>query len=154
LWALALTAAADGQYSVAGVVIDLTLPCVRARLKLRQASSTRGEESEDDLRIYRHHPRGGIRRVGERANAQRQGPVLATALTITTTAANTCKGQGYRVSVSVVGRAGEAPVQLHGDDASPHTLDFSRRKAFTARGFRVASSEIANRFKRFVSEAR
>jgi uncharacterized protein GlcG (DUF336 family) len=52
------------------------------------------------------------------------------------------------VSVSVVGRAGEAPVQLHGDDASPHTLDFSRRKAFTARAFRVASSEIA------VSEAR
>jgi uncharacterized protein GlcG (DUF336 family) len=72
---------------------------------------------------------------------------LATALTIATTAADTCKGQGYRVSVTVVGRDGEPIVQLRGDDASPHTLDFSRRKAFTARTFRVASGEIANRFK-------
>jgi uncharacterized protein GlcG (DUF336 family) len=72
---------------------------------------------------------------------------LATALTIATTAAETCKGQGYRVSVTVVGRTGEALVQLRGDEASPHTLDFSRRKAVTARTFRVASGEIANRFK-------
>src|SRR5205814_3689012 len=72
---------------------------------------------------------------------------LVTALTIATTAADTCKSQGYRVSVSVVGRTGEPLVQLRGDDASPHTLDFSRRKAFTARTFRVASGEIANRFK-------
>src|SRR5436190_5833594 len=72
---------------------------------------------------------------------------LATALTIATTAADTCKGQGYRVSVSVVGRAGEVLVQLRGDDASPHTLDFSLRKAYTARTFRIASGEIANRFK-------
>ena len=72
---------------------------------------------------------------------------LATALTIATTAADTCKGQGYRVSVSVVGRNGETLVQLRGDDASPHTLDFSLRKAYTARTFRVASGEIANRFK-------
>ena len=49
--------------------------------------------------------------------------------------------------MSVVGRNGEALVQLRGDDASPHTLDFSRRKAFTARTFRVASGEIASRFK-------
>ena len=72
---------------------------------------------------------------------------LATALTIATTASDTCKGQSYRVSVSVVGRNGEALVQLRGDDASPHTLDFSLRKAYTARTFRIASGEIANRFK-------
>src|SRR5438045_1283098 len=72
---------------------------------------------------------------------------LATALAIATTAADTCKGSDYRVSVTVVGRDGEPLVQLRGDNASPHTLDFSRRKAFTARTFRVASGEIANRFK-------
>ena len=72
---------------------------------------------------------------------------LATALAIATTAADVCKGQGYRVSVSVVGRTGEPLVQLRGDDASPHTLDFSFRKAYTARTFRVPSGEIANRFK-------
>ena len=68
---------------------------------------------------------------------------LATALTIATTAADTCKGQGYRVSVSVVGRTGEPLVQLRGDDASPHTLEFSRRKAYTARTFQRTSAEWA-----------
>jgi uncharacterized protein GlcG (DUF336 family) len=72
---------------------------------------------------------------------------LATALTIATTAADTCKGQGHRVSVAVVGRDGEVIVHMGGDNASPHTLDFSFRKAYTARTFRVASGEIANRFK-------
>jgi uncharacterized protein GlcG (DUF336 family) len=71
----------------------------------------------------------------------------AAALAIATTAAETCKGQGYRVSVTVVGRNGEPLVQLRGEDASPHTYDFSFRKAYTARTFRVASGEIANRFK-------
>jgi Haem-degrading len=60
---------------------------------------------------------------------------------------DTCKNQDYRVSVTVVGRNGEPLVQLRGEDASPHTYDFSFRKAYTARTFRVASGEIANRFK-------
>jgi uncharacterized protein GlcG (DUF336 family) len=72
---------------------------------------------------------------------------LATALSIATTAADTCKGQGYHLSVAVVGRTGEMIVQLRGDDASPHTIENSRRKAYTARTFRVASGEIANRYK-------
>jgi uncharacterized protein GlcG (DUF336 family) len=71
----------------------------------------------------------------------------AAALAIATTAAETCKSQGYRVLVTVVGRNGEPLVQLRGEDASPHTYDFSFRKAYTARTFRVASGEIANRFK-------
>src|SRR3954466_15133332 len=65
----------------------------------------------------------------------------AAGLAIATTAAETCKGQGYRVSVIVVGRNGEPLVQLRGEDASPHTYDFSFYKAYTARTFRVASGE-------------
>ena len=72
---------------------------------------------------------------------------LAAALTIATTAADTCKGQGNRVSVTVVGRNEEVIVQLRGDDASPHTIENSFRKAYTARTFRVPSGEIANRLK-------
>lgn len=72
---------------------------------------------------------------------------LGTALTIATTAAETCKGQGYRVSVVVVGRNGETIVHLRGDDASPHTMENSLRKAYTARTFRVPSGEIAQRLK-------
>jgi len=72
---------------------------------------------------------------------------LATALTIATTAADTCKANGNRVSVTVVGRDEQIIVQLRGDDASPHTIENSYRKAYTARTFRVPSGEIANRLK-------
>jgi uncharacterized protein GlcG (DUF336 family) len=72
---------------------------------------------------------------------------LAVALTIATTAADTCKAQGNRVSVTVVGREGQVIVVLRGDNASPHTVENSRRKAYTARTFRVPSGEIAKRVK-------
>ena len=72
---------------------------------------------------------------------------LDTALTIATTAATTCKGQGYRVSVHVVGRNGEVLVALRGDNASPHTMENSMRKAYTSRTFRIPSGEFATRVK-------
>jgi uncharacterized protein GlcG (DUF336 family) len=67
------------------------------------------------------------------------------AVTIAQTAAAMCKGQGYNVSVHVVGRYGEVVVALRGDNASPHTFENSLRKAFTSRTFRVASGEYAKR---------
>ena len=72
---------------------------------------------------------------------------LATALTIATTAADTCKAQGYQVSVTVVGRNGEVLVQLRGDNASPHTIENSFRKAYTSRTFRIPSGEMVKRLK-------
>jgi len=72
---------------------------------------------------------------------------LDTALAIASTAAATCKGQGYKVSVHVVGRTGEVLVALRGDNASPHTMENSMRKAYTARTFRVPSGEIVKRVK-------
>ena len=72
---------------------------------------------------------------------------LTTALTIATTAAETCKALGQRVSVTVVGRNGEVIVQLRGDNASPHTIENSFRKAYTARTFRVPSGEIVRRLR-------
>jgi len=72
---------------------------------------------------------------------------LDTALTIASTAAATCKQQGYRVSVHVVGRNGEVLVALRGDNASPHTMENSMRKAYTSRTFRVPSGEIVKRWK-------
>jgi uncharacterized protein GlcG (DUF336 family) len=73
---------------------------------------------------------------------------METALTIATTAIETCKGQGYRVSATVVGRNGEVIVQLRGDNTGPHTIENSFRKAYTARTFRVPSGEIAERLKK------
>jgi len=72
---------------------------------------------------------------------------METALTIATTAIETCKGQGYRVSATVVGRNGEIIVQLRGDNTGPHTIENSFRKAYTARTFRVPSGEIVQRLK-------
>jgi uncharacterized protein GlcG (DUF336 family) len=69
------------------------------------------------------------------------------ALTIAQTALATCTQQGYRVSVTVVGRNGEVLVQLRGDNASPHTMENSMRKAYTSRTLRVPSGEFATRVK-------
>jgi uncharacterized protein GlcG (DUF336 family) len=72
---------------------------------------------------------------------------LATALAIAQAAHDTCKAQGYRVSVAVVGRNGELLVHLRGDGTGPHTMENSFKKAYTSRTFRVPSGEIGKRLK-------
>ena len=72
---------------------------------------------------------------------------LATALTIATTAIETCKAQGYRVSSTIVGRNGEVIVQVRGDNTGPHTMENSMRKAYTARTFRIPSGDMVTRVK-------
>jgi len=72
---------------------------------------------------------------------------LATALAIATTAVETCKTNGYGVSVAVVGRNGELLVHLRGDNTGPHTMENSFRKAYTSRTFRIPSGEMAKRLK-------
>lgn len=69
------------------------------------------------------------------------------ALTIAQTAYDSCAKQGYHVSVQVVGREGQPLVAIRGDGSSPHTLENSLRKAYTARTFRAPSGEFAQRVK-------
>jgi uncharacterized protein GlcG (DUF336 family) len=64
---------------------------------------------------------------------------------IATTAIETCTGKGYRVSVTIVDRDGETVAQLRGDGASPHTVENSRRKAYTANTFRTDTAAYAKR---------
>ena len=54
-----------------------------------------------------------------------------------------CKKDGYRVSASVVDRAGVLRAMLRADGAGPHTVDSSRKKAYTAATLRRATSELA-----------
>jgi uncharacterized protein GlcG (DUF336 family) len=61
------------------------------------------------------------------------------ALTIAQTAIETCKANGYAVSVTVVGRNGEIIAQVRGDNTGPHTVENSMRKAYIARTFRSPS---------------
>ena len=72
---------------------------------------------------------------------------LASALAIAQTAVDSCKAQGYGVSVAVVGRNGELLVHLRGDNTGPHTMENSFRKAYTSRTFRIPSAEMVKRFK-------
>jgi uncharacterized protein GlcG (DUF336 family) len=84
------------------------------------------------------------------ANAQllsRKDLSAATALTIAQTAMETCKTNGYSVSVTVVGRNGEVLVQVRGDNTGPHTMENSMRKAYTSRTFRIPSGEMVQRLK-------
>jgi uncharacterized protein GlcG (DUF336 family) len=78
------------------------------------------------------------------ANAQllnQKAIPAAMAMTIAQTAIDTCKANGFAVSVTIVGRAGEIIVQVRGDGVGPHTVENSFRKAYTARTFRVSSGE-------------
>ena len=68
---------------------------------------------------------------------------LPMAVTIATTAVETCKAQGYNVSVHVIGNMGEVLVALRGDNTGPHTMENSMRKALTSRGQRIPSGQFA-----------
>jgi uncharacterized protein GlcG (DUF336 family) len=44
-----------------------------------------------------------------------------------------CTKDGYKVSVVIVDRAGAVAAALRGDGTNPHTVEFARLKAYTAR---------------------
>ena len=44
-----------------------------------------------------------------------------------------CTKDGYKVSVVIVDNAGLVRASLRGDGTNPHTMEFARRKAYTAR---------------------
>ncbi len=69
---------------------------------------------------------------------------LDLATTIAETALATCRGNGFHVSVTVLDRAGEILVFLRDDGSNPHTVENSRRKAYTARTFGISSAEFAS----------
>ena len=70
----------------------------------------------------------------------------AIAKTLAEAAIDNCKSRGYNVSAVVVDRAGETIVAMRADNASPHTMENARRKAYTARSFRQPTAEYAKKF--------
>jgi uncharacterized protein GlcG (DUF336 family) len=57
---------------------------------------------------------------------------LSLAVEAAETAISACAKQGFKVSANVVDRDGAVKVVLVGDGAKRFTVDFSRRKAYTA----------------------
>ena len=56
-----------------------------------------------------------------------------------------CQGKGFHTSVAVVDRSGQPLVLLRDEQAGLHTLEMSRRKAYTARMFRTTTLEFQKR---------
>jgi len=58
---------------------------------------------------------------------------MAMSLAIIQGTIEQCTKDGYKVSVTIVDKSGAVAAQLRGDGTSPHTMEFSRLKAYTAR---------------------
>lgn len=56
-----------------------------------------------------------------------------------------CRKDGFRVTATVMNRAGQVIVVLRDDGTSPHTVDTSRRKAYTALALRASTIELGQR---------
>jgi uncharacterized protein GlcG (DUF336 family) len=73
------------------------------------------------------------------STAQAQAPQtehnvsMGMSLAIIGGALEQCAKDGYKVSITIVDKAGLVAASLRGDGTNPHTLEFSRMKAYTAR---------------------
>ena len=70
---------------------------------------------------------------------------LGVAHDVAMAAVEQCRKDGYRVAATVVDRAGRIKAVLRDDGTGPHSLDTSRRKAYTAVTFRTSTGEFAER---------
>jgi uncharacterized protein GlcG (DUF336 family) len=67
---------------------------------------------------------------------------MAMSLAIIEGALEQCTKDGYKVSVTIVDKGGNVAAQLRGDGTAPHTMEFSRLKAYTARTRNQTSLQV------------
>ena len=70
---------------------------------------------------------------------------LSLAKTMADAALAECKAKGYNTSVVVVDRAGQPIVMLRNENATAQTTEMARRKAYTARMFRMSTLDFQKR---------
>jgi uncharacterized protein GlcG (DUF336 family) len=70
---------------------------------------------------------------------------LALAKTIAEATLAECKAKGFSTSAVVVDRAGQILVMLRDENATAQTAEMARRKAYTARMFRMTTLEFQKR---------
>jgi uncharacterized protein GlcG (DUF336 family) len=58
---------------------------------------------------------------------------MAPSMAIMQGALDQCAKDGYKVSVVIVDKGGNVAASVRGDGTGPHTMDFARMKAYTAR---------------------
>jgi uncharacterized protein GlcG (DUF336 family) len=70
---------------------------------------------------------------------------LGMAKTIAEASLAECKAKGYNTSAAVVDRAGQVLVIMRDEQATSQTAEMARRKAYTARMFRITTMEFQKR---------
>src|SRR5579862_5883553 len=84
-----------------------------------------------------------------RANAQgvvtQKNLSLGLAQTIAEAALGACREKGFHTAVAVVDRAGQLLVLLRDEQATAATIEMARRKAYTARMFRMSTADFQKR---------
>ena len=92
---------------------------------------------------------GSIAFIADDASAQavvsERTIAIGAAQEAATVAMEQCRRDGYRVTVTVVNRAGQIKVVLRDEGANPHTVENSFRKAYTSLTFRLPSGDIGRR---------
>jgi uncharacterized protein GlcG (DUF336 family) len=58
---------------------------------------------------------------------------MAMAMAIIQGTIEQCTKDGYKVSITIVDKAGNVAASIRGDGTNPHTMEFSRLKAYTSR---------------------
>lgn len=82
------------------------------------------------------------------ASANDTGPLternvsMKMALAIIDGTLEQCTKDGYKVSIVIVDNAGLVRASLKGDGTDPHTMEFARKKAYTARTRGMTSAEF------------
>lgn len=74
-----------------------------------------------------------IASAGAQAPLTEKNISMRMALTIIDGVLDQCTKDGYKVSVVIVDNAGLVRASLRGDGTNPHTMEFARKKAYTAR---------------------
>jgi uncharacterized protein GlcG (DUF336 family) len=67
---------------------------------------------------------------------------MKMALMILDGALEQCTKDGYKVTVSIVDKAGNLAAMVRGDGTNPHTVEFSRLKAYTSRTRGQTSADV------------
>ena len=70
---------------------------------------------------------------------------LPLAKTMAEAALSECKAKGYNTAVVVVDRAGQPIVMLRDENATAQMTEMARRKAYTARMFRMSTLDFQKR---------
>jgi uncharacterized protein GlcG (DUF336 family) len=71
--------------------------------------------------------------AGAQAPLTEKNVSMKMALMIIDATLEQCAKDGYKVSVVIVDNAGLVRASIRGDGTNPHTLEFARKKAYTAR---------------------